>query len=530
MLEQRRRGVAFVTTLLILGLILGSSCYSAAYVIDADQEVEQILRSRTRRVLDRRKRTRIYPQPAAQDKALTTEPAGKTQEKVLEIDLESALEIAVEKNRDYLTRQEALYTLGLGYSLVRFGFGPQLTSTVSLVWGDSKGGLENLSGSVTGGASQLLPSGGTLSLSSGFTNSRTRSVIPQRAYSANVGISLSQPLLRGAGYEVSHEALTSAERGLIYSIRDFELFRESFSIQVAQAFFDLISRQQTLANEDANYAQAKKDREKAEALFKLERNTEQEVFRAKRREIEAENQLIEQRAAFESLLDQFKIRLGLPTTVRLNIQPYDPEVIPVDIEIKSAVAAARNNRLDIHTQRDRVDDVERALRIADNGLLADIRLTMSYDLAETHDTLSGALPDDWSGSAGLSIEIPIQQKASRNAYRTALIAREQVKRAYSLTLDNLELNIRNQLRTLTSLEKQIELQKGQIEQEHRAVAVTQIRYESGDLDNRDLLEARAGLINSQNALIRQRVSHFIGRLNLMRTLGILSIDNKGMWQ
>ena len=60
--------------------------------------------------------------------------------------------------------------------------------------------------------------------------------------------------------------------------------------------------------------------------------------------------------------------------------------------------------------------------------------------------------------------------------------------------------------------------------------MTQIRYESGDLDNRDLLEARAGLINSQNALIRQRVSHFIGRLNLMRTLGILSIDNKGMWQ
>ena len=43
MLSKHGRGVSFSTTL----LLLGSSCYSNAYVIDADREVGRILRSRT---------------------------------------------------------------------------------------------------------------------------------------------------------------------------------------------------------------------------------------------------------------------------------------------------------------------------------------------------------------------------------------------------------------------------------------------------------------------------------------------------
>ena len=49
------------------------------------------------------------------------------------------------------------------------------------------------------------------------------------------------------------------------------------------------------------------------------------------------------------------------------------------------------------------------------------------------------------------------------------------------------------------------------------------------LKNRDLLEARQSLIDAQNALIRLKVSHFIGRLRLLRSLGILFIDEKGGW-
>ena len=67
------------------------------------------------------------------------------------------------------------------------------------------------------------------------------------------------------------------------------------------------------------------------------------------------DQLIEQRARNKRARDEFKIRLGVPTTVTLRIRPGEPEVIPVDIDLASAVAAAKNNRLDLRTQRQRLE-------------------------------------------------------------------------------------------------------------------------------------------------------------------------------
>ena len=59
--------------------------------------------------------------------------------------------------------------------------------------------------------------------------------------------------------------------------------------------------------------------------------------------------------------------------------------------------------------------------------------------------------------------------------------------------------------------------------------VSEIRYEAGELENRDLLEARQSLIDAQNALIGLKVNHFIGRLRLLRSLVILFIDERGGW-
>ena len=52
------------------------------------------------------------------------------------------------------------------------------------------------------------------------------------------------------------ELLTQSERELVYAVRDFEVFREGFSIGVARTYFDLQSQRKTLANQDANYQAA----------------------------------------------------------------------------------------------------------------------------------------------------------------------------------------------------------------------------------------------------------------------------------
>jgi outer membrane protein TolC len=202
----------------------------------------------------------------------------------------------------------------------------------------------------------------------------------------------------------------------------------------------------------------------------------------------------------------------------------------VRIDPKSAVEVANHNRLDLHTDRDRLEDAERQVRLAKNGLLPDLDLAVNYGLDGGAGDLLGAPPERWSSSVGLTLDLPIDRKGERNAYRSSLIYLEQARRDHQRRLDEVERDILNQIRELGQLEKRIELQRDQIERERRAVAVTQIRYESGDAETRDLLDARQSLTVVQNALIELKVQHFIARLRLLRNMGILFVDENGMWR
>src|SRR5436190_293415 len=106
----------------------------------------------------------------------------------------------------------------------------------------------------------------------------------EQPYGTSAGVTLSQPLLRGAGHDIAWEPLTQAERSLTYAIRNYEECRERFSIDIAREYYDLLTQQKTLANEDLNYANAVFDRRKAEALLQVGRNTDDQVFRARRTE------------------------------------------------------------------------------------------------------------------------------------------------------------------------------------------------------------------------------------------------------
>ena len=516
---------------------------------DANREVAAVLAEYQSRVLG--DRAQWVRRPAAQpvEPASTTQPSkaqpGATNAKyetapppprpeVRILDRRGALEQAFASGRDILDAREAIYLNGLGWTLTRYNFGPLLNSTISYVWNDAEDASASDALAATFGINQILPLGGRVavnsSLNAGRANDPSLFDLNQRfLYDSSVRVNWTQPLLRGAGYEASHEALTQSERNLIYAVRAFELFRQDFAIRVANAYYQLVGQKTRLANDEQNYTDAVFDREKAEALRKVDRNEDDDVFLARRREIEAEDALLVARTDYELAVDVFKILLGLPTAAEIRIMDEEPEFRSIAIDPETAVRIAHYNRLDLHTQRERVEDVERGLRLARNGLLPDLDLSVNYGLDGGTRAGEDATPSHRSASIGVTLEVPLDRKAERNAYRSAQIGLDRARRDFEQRLDEVERDVLNQLRELGQIEKRIQLQVDQIEFEKRAVAVTRFRYEAGDVDNRALLEARQGLTNAQNALIDLKVDHFIARLQLRRDLGVLFIDTKGMW-
>ena len=472
------------------------------------------------------------PTPQAAVEAPAVPPPEAPPAEVVRLDLVASLQLAVTSGRDFLDRKDAVFQQGLALSLVRYNFGPLLNSTIAYVWSNQQHGdaVQRIGGTL--GLTQILPTGGSFGIGGLVNSTLSSSTEDHSLFDSGFNVSLTQPLARGAGYEVSHEALTQTERDMVYEVRDFELFREDFSIGIASDFFDLVSQRSRLDNLHQHVKDAEYDRTKAEALRQVDRNRDEDVFLARRRLIDAESQLLSAQTDYEAAVDDFKIRIGLPAETPVEIADEQPPFLPVSLDEASAVEVALHNRLDLLTGEDRVADQERQVRNARNGLLPDVDVGLNYNTISNvkGDFEDSLVPDDnWNATAALTVGLPLQRQLERNVYRNTLIELDQSRRNLDLQRDQVERDIVNQLRELRQIEQQIDLQRQQITQEQRAVAVMEIRYEAGDVENRDLLDARQSLLDAQNALIDLLARHFIARLTLLRNLGVLFIDQDGMW-
>ncbi|RME90556.1 MAG: hypothetical protein D6766_13085, partial [Verrucomicrobia bacterium] len=162
----RRKGCRAAFALLVVFLIGG--CSSAKYRERADRQVYQLIQQAQKQVFGRTNRfdidTRwsgrdpreIAPEEVFADRAATNE---------LRIDLQQALDLAVRNSREYQLQKEQLYLAALNLTGERHRFQPNLIGTAAGTLSGDGGGNEVL-GNVNSriGVSQLLKSGGSLSL------------------------------------------------------------------------------------------------------------------------------------------------------------------------------------------------------------------------------------------------------------------------------------------------------------------------------------------------------------------------------
>src|SRR5206468_921930 len=103
------------------------------------------------------------------------------------------------------------------------------------------------------GFTRALASGGQLMVDFANTFVFQFSGIDHTTVNSNILINLIQPLLRGAGRQVRLEALTEAERNLLYTVRDFARFRKQFTFGIATSnYLSLLLQEQNIRNQQAN--------------------------------------------------------------------------------------------------------------------------------------------------------------------------------------------------------------------------------------------------------------------------------------
>ncbi len=246
---------------------------------------------------------------------------------VLHLDPDRAVELALLNSREYQTNLEAVYRAALALSLERFEFSLHWFASVSPTFRHfGAGGLANgesntLTLADEVGFSRSLSAGGQLLVD--FANSFVWEFTGNgsRLVTSNLIVNFIQPLLRGAGREIRLETLTQSERDLLYAVRDFARFRKAFwaDVTTRAGYLDLLLTLQNIRNQKANLASQEQNYRLHLELLDGGKISRVQVDQAFRNYLSARLGVAQSEASYQSGLDNFKLQLGLPPTLPIEL-------------------------------------------------------------------------------------------------------------------------------------------------------------------------------------------------------------------
>ncbi|MEO0513698.1 MAG: TolC family protein [Planctomycetota bacterium] len=462
-----------------------------------------------------------------------------TQTDTLRLDLEAIIAQAIEFAPGYRREKEDLFLTTLSLIVERHEWGPRFFSTVTgQIDGVPEAGDNDTALSLIGslGVTQRLPYGGTVSAAAlvdyvRFLERASTNTLPDETQAVALDFSLDLPLLRGAGRTAATvETRIQAERDLIYAVRGFERFRREFFVDLATTYFDLVRRQRQLANQELQLRNFEASSELFVALAEAGRGAYFQAERAEQRVLRARNSLINQQESYVRAIDNLKLLIGIPTTQSVEILPVEIEVPEVLLDTDASVLTALDQRLDLQTVGDTVEDAVRDVLIAKNQLLPDLDFSADLNLP-TDDTLEvGGLDfelGDGEYEVALTLGLPLDRKIEYTDYRASLIRLEREKRDYQVERDRIALEVRRAVRAIEQARFILQLQERAVQINERRA--TQIEINQRDLGPREVIDVQEDLLDARNDRDEAISDLRISILEYLLATGQMRIGSDGRW-
>lgn len=456
------------------------------------------------------------------------------------LDLQGAVEYAVTHSRPYQDQMENLFLATLDVTLARHLFEPQPFASTSVRYDGNQGGRNPttqptqyqsaLSVVNKVGVKQQLPYGGEIAAQQLVTMVNALNDTTADGDSARTSLTASIPLLKGAGM-VNLEPLIDSERNLIYAVRSFELYRRQFAVDIATRFFALVTQQQGINNRRVSYENNRVLSERAMELFGASRpgSSYLDVQRAQQSLLNAESSLIDAVTLYQGSLDNFKIVLGMPVEADLEIVPVELQVNPPDVENVNVADLATKYRLDLQTARDRIEDAQRDVKNAKNGLLPNVTLDAfsgvgNFNEAGRRDRWYQYNSDTYAYGASVTVDWPLDQLADRNIYRRSLINLARTQRSYVTSRDQVISDVRNDTRLIRVAQISVDIQRRSVELNQKRLDLANERYLQGRVAVLDVTDAQSALLSAQDGLDRARANLQTQVLQYLRDTGTLRVD------
>jgi outer membrane protein TolC len=350
---------------------------------------------------------------------------------------------------------------------------------------------------------------------------------------SRLAFTLSQPLLRGAGYLAASESLTQGERTVLYNIRTFTQQRKSFAVEVATQYFRAIQSRETAKNSYLGYMAFNSVVEREQAMAEANLRSRSSLGQLLQAQINFQRTWTNAIRNYEQALDDLKITLGLPVTERivLNYKDLDDlQILTPPGTLDDAMQTALTTRLDLWNTRDRAEDATRRVLIAKQDTLPTLNAVVSHRTLDDPNVNDFSLQTRNRGvSIGLNTDLNLNQKPERNTLRAAMVTEQRTRRELELAEEQVRNAVRTGWRDLEVARKQYDFAKRGMEISMNRLEVEEAFMAEGQGTARDLIEAQRDLNTTRDLMVSTRINHNLARLQLWRDMGVLFIEKDGSW-
>lgn len=347
----------------------------------------------------------------------------------------------------------------------------------------------------------VLPTGGTLSLSSGVT--RLGIFNNENTYlwqSTPMVIGFQQPLfqfnslkwrnkLEPLGYEIAQ--------------KEYVQQMEDVAVQVTRAFFQVNLAQINLENAKFNVARNDSIYQISQGRYNVGKIAENDLLQTELALRNAESSLSRAKLQYESSLNDFKILLGYSTDVELSIEP--PTKLPdINVNVETAKQMAIQNNSEALNYRYREIQADRDYAQAKNESNFSATLNANFGLNQTSDNFSDLYNNPQNRQFfSLGFQIPIfnwgKERAQINAARNQ---QQEVANSIDYQRRQFYQNVEYTVKQFMQLPDQVQLAAKADTIAMRRYDVAQNRYLIGKIDITNLFIAQNEKDSARREYIR----------------------------
>ncbi len=340
-------------------------------------------------------------------------------------------------------------------------------------------------------------------------------------YSGRAGVSLRIPLLRGFGRQVNLNTVYSSQYSRRASRRSFYTARVNLVLDTVAAVYDIQKQSQLVKLYDfqrarlAGYAETARIKEGVGLASPLD------IYRAEIRLKDAENSSSTARESVANAKDRLKLILALPLEKKIRITA--PIVVePVRIDPDEAVKLALENRIELEQKADDIREARRKSDIARHNMRPRLDLIIGYDRFDSDSRFQdsfGFNQDRWG--VYLTSDTDLSRTSEKLDYQKSLLNVKNNEVNLKQTMDEINREVRRQLKALDKARQRIEIRTKQLHQADGKRALAILKFNYGMANNFDVIEAETERQRAQVDLISTKIDYIIGTYRIRSVLGTL---------